>query len=82
MYFDVDGGTSLNKTFADGTNFSSNELAASASWAVAELKPTTSAQANNIKSFRLKFVAEGGQVVPSDFEINDISAVYRLKNVK
>jgi hypothetical protein len=82
VYFDVDGGTSLNKTFADGTNFSSNELAASASWAVAELKPYTSAQANNIKSFRLKFVAEGGQVVPSDFEINDISAVYRLKNVK
>ena len=82
VYFDVDGGTSLNKTFADGTNFSSNELAASASWAVAELKPTTSAQANNIKSFRLKFVAESGQVVPSDFEINDISAVYRLKNVK
>ena len=82
VYFDVDGGTSLNKTFANGTNFSSNELAGSSSWAIAELKPTTSSEANNIKSFRLKFVAESGQTVPSDFEINDISSVYRMKHIK
>jgi hypothetical protein len=82
VYFDVDGGTSLDKTFTNGTNFTGNELDASSSWAIAELKPTTSSQANNIKSFRLKFVAESGQTVPSDFEINDISAVYRMKHIK
>ena len=82
VYFDVDGGTSLDKTFANGTNFTGNELDGSSSWAIAELKPTTSSQANNIKSFRLKFVAESGETVPSDFEINDISAVYRMKHIK
>ena len=80
VFFDVDGGTSLDKQFENGTNFSSNQLAASATWAVAELKPRTSSQANNKKSFRLKFVANGS--VASDFEINDISIVYRLKNIR
>ena len=80
VFFDVDGGTALNKTFANGTNFTSSQLDGSSAWAVAELKPTTSSQANNIKSFRLKFVSNG--TTPADFEINDISIVYRLKNVK
>ena len=80
VFFDVDGGTSLNKTFRDGTNFTSNQLNGSASWAVAELKPTTSSEANSKKSFRLKFVSNG--LTPSDFEINDISVVFRNKSVK
>jgi len=80
VFFDVDGGTSLNKTFANGTNFSGNQLDGSSTWAVAELKPATSSQANNIKSFRLKFVSNG--TTPSDFEINDISIAYRLKHIK
>ena len=77
FFFDVNGGTALNKTFANGTNFSSNELATANGWAVAELKPTTSSQANNIKSFQLKFQTDG--TVPSGFRINDISIVYRGK---
>jgi hypothetical protein len=80
VFFDVDGGTALDKTFQNGTNFSSNQLAASATWAVAELKPTTSSETNNKKSFRLKFVSNGASA--SDFEINDISIVYRLKGIK
>ena len=82
VYYDVDGGAALNKTFANGTNFTGNQLDASSAWAVAELKPTTSSQANNIKSFRLKFLPQSGQTVPADFEINDISAVYRMKHIK
>ena len=80
VFFDVDGGTSLNKTFANGTNITSDQLDASSSWAVAELKPSTSSQANNIKSFRLKFVSDGA--TPADFEINDIAIAYRLKHIK
>ena len=80
VFFDVDGGTSLNKTFANGTNITSDQLDASSSWAVAELKPSTSSQANNIKSFRLKFVSNG--TTPADFEINDISIVFRAKPVR
>ena len=80
VYFDADGGTALDKTFANGTNFSSNELASANGWAVAELKPTTSSEANNIKSFRLKFSTDN--TVPAGFKINDISCVYRMKSVR
>ena len=75
--YDVDGGTTF-PTFADtSTNFSSNVLAAANGWQVAELKPTTSSEANNIKSFQLKFSTAG--TVPAGFRINDISIIYRAK---
>ena len=45
--------------------------------AIAELKPVSSIQ--NIYSFQLQFI---GSNVPSDFEINDITIVYRPKRVK
>jgi hypothetical protein len=46
-------------------------------WINAELKPTASI--NNIYSLQLKF---DGDTSDPNFEINDISIVYRLKNVK
>ena len=78
--YDVNGGTTFPYDFADGTNFASTELASASGWQVAELKPDTSSEANNIKSFRLRFATDG--IVPLGFEINDISAVYRLKHIK
>lgn len=78
--FDTNQATAYDKTFANGTNFTSNELASTSSaWATAELKPTTSSQANNIYSFGLRIYSDG--VVPEDFQINDISIIYRYKNV-
>ena len=44
-------------------------------WAVTRLKPTTASQARNIYSFQLHM--DG--TIASDFEINDITIVYRLK---
>ena len=80
--YDVDGGTSFNKTFQDGTNFTSNELdnAGSGAWTQSILKPSTSSDANNIYSFALKFTTDGA--VPATFEINDISIVYRMKSIR
>ena len=46
-------------------------------WINAELKPTTSI--NNIYSFQIKF---DGTSTDANFEINDISIIYRLKNIK
>ena len=46
-------------------------------WVLAELKPAASI--NNIYSFRLGF---NGSNVSADFEINDITIVYRMKNIK
>jgi hypothetical protein len=49
-------------------------------WLKAELKP--SASVNNISSFRLKISGDDSNPIAADFEINDISIVYRLKNIK
>tara|TARA_R110002012_G_scaffold71655_3_gene183600 strand:+ start:14 stop:1801 length:1788 start_codon:yes stop_codon:yes gene_type:complete len=56
-------------------------------WIVAELKPASSI--NNIDSFKLKFetkkrsnVDNDDNGVPSGFMINDISVIYRTKNVR
>jgi len=72
--YDVDGGTTFPY------DFTVPELPAANGWQVAELKPDTSSESNNIKSIRLRFATDG--TVPSGFEINDISIVYRLKNIK
>ena len=47
-------------------------------WTVAELKPTTSSEANNLYSFRLFLRG----TVDGEFAINDISIVYRSKRIK
>ena len=56
-----------------------------ADWSRAELKPNTSSQANNVYSFGLKLdvkSADGSDYVPSGFEIDNLSVVYRTKNIK
>jgi len=59
--YDTLGGTSFNKLFQDGTNFTSNVLdnAGGGEWTTAILKPNTSSEANNIYSFAMKFTATG-----------------------
>ena len=80
--YSTNGSTVFNKVFEDGDNFASNELANAGGnqWVQAVLKPNTSSEANNIYSFALKFTNDGD--VPATFEINDITIVYRLKNIK
>jgi len=80
--YDVNGGTTFPYDFADNAlkNFTSNELASASGWQVAELIPDNANESNNIKSFQLRFATDG--TVPSGFEINDITIIYRLKNVK
>jgi hypothetical protein len=78
--YDTNGGTSFGYDFADGTNFSSTELAAANGWQVAELVPDDMAEARNIKSFRLRLATDG--TVPAAFEISDITIIYRVKGVR
>jgi len=49
-------------------------------WLKAELKP--SASINNKSSFRLKVSGDGSAGIASDFEINDISIIYRMKSIR
>ena len=51
-------------------------------WWHADLKPATSSVANNIYSFKFAITFDGGTAVGSTFAINDITFIYRLKNVK
>jgi hypothetical protein len=49
-------------------------------WLKAELKP--SAAISNVNSFRLKLSGDGSNAIAADFEINDITIVFRLKGVR
>ena len=48
------------------------------SWHLAELKPTTSSEANNLYSAKIHLSGTAG----AGFEINDINVVFRMKNIK
>tara|TARA_Y100000004_G_scaffold185881_1_gene236688 strand:+ start:297 stop:2657 length:2361 start_codon:yes stop_codon:yes gene_type:complete len=73
--YSVNGSSTLKQFNSDDTPLSN---AGTTEWTVAELTPSTSSEANNINSIQLHF--DG--TVASDFEINDISFIYRGKNVK
>ena len=61
-------------------NMDSNLTTTSGIQSTLELKPTSATKSlvNNVYSFQLKFDGDASY----DFEINDISIVYRIKNVK
>ena len=65
-------------------DFTTTELSASASWTTAELKPASTSQANNIYSIKIRLgcgsTADGSLV--KNFEVNDISIIYRPKSIK
>jgi len=65
------------------TAFASNTFASVGTndWVRKELGFTDSSVVNNIYSFRVA-VTDSGSSLASDFEINDISIVYRLKGIK
>ena len=49
-------------------------------WVCAELKPAAGSITCN--SFGIKISGDDSSAIPADFEINDISIVYRPKSVK
>ena len=81
--FDTNGGTAFDKDFSasTSTNYGSLTLDTTSNvWARAELKPDNSSEVNNIYSFALQFISTAN--VDATFEINDITIIYRTKNVK
>ena len=71
-------GTTTGALAADAAKPLLNKSADTSLWWHAELKPATSSVANNIYSFRLTIDGTAG----ATFEINDISIIYRIKNIK
>ena len=79
--YGIDADTTPTETFKVGTNFGNSvtsELDAATGWQVAELRPSSSIK--NAKSFRLAFTSNAS--VPKEFEINDITIIYRTKSIK
>ena len=83
----TNGGTT-RALFADSTNYSAAkglfDSGGGTNWVIAELKPNTPGQANNVYSFQLQFLGKtsGTGDIPNKFEINDITIIYREKNIK
>tara|TARA_R110002020_G_scaffold204652_2_gene408954 strand:+ start:2235 stop:8159 length:5925 start_codon:yes stop_codon:yes gene_type:complete len=86
----VNGSKSFTTTFNASTSvFAGTDTACYGSstldetdgiWKTAELKFSNSSEVKNIYSFQLQIFSDA--VVESSFEINDISIVYRIKNIK
>ena len=89
----INGSSNFNITFSDASKFAFGQSNSSGTacygsstldetdgiWKTAHLKPTTPSELNNIVSIMLKF---SGASVPYDFEINDISLVYKTKSLR
>ena len=83
-YYSTNGadGTFTQFSTSTSTNYGANGLTDSGAtnkWITAELKPSSSI--NNVYSFCLKFEGPGVSI-PSTFQINDFSIVYREKRPK
>jgi hypothetical protein len=79
-FFPITSGTDGSST---GTGAAAKCIAYDAGttdWLKAELKPD--AAITNINSFRLKLSGDASNAIAADFEINDISIVYRLKGMR
>ena len=51
-------------------------------WTTAIMRPATSSEANNIYSFQLMLYNKANEHIHSDFKINDITIIYRIKPVR
>ena len=78
MDYGLDGDDNFNPFNKDeaGTGYNNSFNDTSGKWAVASLLPGGPI---NCYSIQLRLI---GRAVPADFEINDITFVYKTKNVK
>tara|TARA_R100001015_G_C4634396_1_gene200834 strand:+ start:391 stop:3210 length:2820 start_codon:yes stop_codon:yes gene_type:complete len=51
-------------------------------WTTAIMRPATSSEANNIYSFQLGIYNKSTHDIHSDFKINDITIIYRIKPIR
>ena len=81
--YGVNGGT-CNNDFATSSGGPASDKpltnAGTGSWTHAELYPATTGTVSSIYSFQLQFQGSG-TAIASDFEINDITVIYRAKTV-
>jgi len=72
-----DSGDTITGVTGDGT---SRYLNGSTNWTEIELNTTSNA--NGVRSFAIELANVSGQTIPHDFEINDITIIFRRKSIK
>ena len=72
-----DNGDTITGVTGDGT---SRYLNGSTNWTEIELNTTSNA--NGVRSFAIELANVSGQTIPHDFEINDITIIFRRKSIK
>ena len=71
---------SFEHSFQDDNGVAIINIVGSADWT--EIDLFTQSNANNIRSFSIQLTDVSGEDVASDFEVNDITMIYRTKSVK
>ena len=79
-FFPISSGTDGSSTGSGATNKCIDYDAGTNDWLKAELVPGSAV--TDINSFRLKISADDSNAIAADFEINDITIVYRLKGLR
>lgn len=77
--YSVDGGP-FDNSFYDEDGVAISNIASSASWKEIEL--FTSVNANNVRTFAVELAKAAAGNVVSDFEINDMTIIFRQKSIK
>ena len=83
MTYGVDGEASQTKAFKFGASDTSPAdlgTPTGTDWNVTTLKPNVNSEANSIRSIQLKIAANG--TVPKNFQINDMTIVYRERTLR
>tara|TARA_R100001594_G_scaffold21859_1_gene42347 strand:+ start:1915 stop:3117 length:1203 start_codon:yes stop_codon:yes gene_type:complete len=75
----IDGG-SFEHSFQDENGSNITDIPGSVNWAEIELYTTSNA--NNIRTFAIQLTDVSSQNVIEDFEINDMTIIFRTKSVK
>lgn len=75
----IDNGL-FNNSFVDENGTTISNIPATNVWTEIDLYTTSSA--NSVRSFAIELAKSGDGVVVSDFSINDITVIYRTKNIK
>tara|TARA_B100001250_G_scaffold14918_1_gene12999 strand:+ start:4266 stop:5444 length:1179 start_codon:yes stop_codon:yes gene_type:complete len=77
--YSINGGD-FTHSFKDSAGSNITNIAGSSNWT--EIDLYTDSNANNIRSFAFQLTDVSGQDVASDFQINDVTIIYRRKSVK
>jgi hypothetical protein len=80
MSNDATAGGVQSLTISGNTTSGDLAIPSGTDWNITTLKPNVNSEANSIRSIQLKIAANG--TVPKNFQINDMTIVYRERTLR